>query len=370
MWTLHATPAVNDQSAYPTIVSVAMSMTSIMLLTVVLRAYVRYRVVKAPGMDDYVTFLAAVTCIIYNVLAVYQTRLGLGLPVSLRPKPSLAQYSVIQFSSRPVYMLGITCYKVALCFAYLRFVSPGMIIFRRLTWSLMGFIIISHFACTLVIILQCRPFRKSFEASIPGSCLPLYPTWNATAAITIACDIIIFLLPVPVFAKLQIDRRRKLGLIFLFVLGLFTTICSVMRMLQIRQVAKDGNNSTLVIWGTAEINVGIILTCLPTLVPLFRKHLRGVGRGAFGYTHGSERQAAVSSTRLKNLSRSPASHVPVMPRKAAARIQDSDEDSILAADDRGWETDRPWIRRTTEVHITRADRDVHLNGERDRERFT
>jgi hypothetical protein len=32
-------------------------------------------------------------------------------------------------------------------------------------------------------------------------------------------------------------------------------------MIQIRQVAKDGNNFTLVLWGTAEMNVGVSIAC-------------------------------------------------------------------------------------------------------------
>lgn len=154
-------------------------------------------------------------------------------------------------------MLGITGYKVALCFAYLRFTHRAMPRFRMITWAVMAFIVVANLTSTLVLIFQCNPIAKSWKPELPGWCLANYPTWNATAAITIFCDVVTFLLPVPLFARLQIDRRRKLGLIFLFVLGLFTTICSVMRMVQIKQIAKDGNNSTLVLWGTAELNVGV-----------------------------------------------------------------------------------------------------------------
>jgi hypothetical protein len=82
---------------------------------------------------------------------------------------------------------------------------------------------------------------------------------QATAAITIVCDIITFLIPIPLFANLHMDWRRKLSLIIVFLLGLFTVVCSVMRMIQIKQIAKDGNNSTLLLWGAAEMNVGVSL---------------------------------------------------------------------------------------------------------------
>lgn len=37
-----------------------------------------------------------VVSIVYNALAVYQTRLGLGLPVRLRPEVDAAEYSVVR----------------------------------------------------------------------------------------------------------------------------------------------------------------------------------------------------------------------------------------------------------------------------------
>ena len=154
-------------------------------------------------------------------------------------------------------MLGITGFKVALCFAYLRLTTRTMLTFRRVTWGIMTAVIIAQLASTLVLIFQCHPIAKSWEPTMAGQCLANYPTWNATAAVTILCDLLTFLLPLPLFARLQMDRRRKFGLIFLFVLGLFTTVCSVMRMVQIRIIAKNGNNSTLVLWGTAELNVGV-----------------------------------------------------------------------------------------------------------------
>lgn len=159
-------------------------------------------------------------------------------------------------------MIVITGYKIAVCLGYLRLLGVAMPVMQKVVKSVLIFVIFSHIADTLVIVLQCLPVAKSWNPSIPGHCLANYPTWNATAAITILCDITIFLLPVFLFAKLQIDIRRKISLIVVFVLGIFTTLCSIMRMLQIQQVAKDGNNSSLVLWGTAEMNVGVSEKCI------------------------------------------------------------------------------------------------------------
>lgn len=91
----------------------------------------------------------------------------------------------------------------------------------------------------------------------PGKCLPNDKTFYALAGVTILYDCIIFLLPIPILLQLQINARRKAGLIGMFVLGLFTTVCSVMRMVQIITIAKTGNSTMLVLWGTIEMNVGV-----------------------------------------------------------------------------------------------------------------
>jgi hypothetical protein len=73
------------------------------------------------------------------------------------------------------------------------------------------------------------------------------------------CDIITFLIPIPLFIRLQMDTRHKVNLIILFAAGNFTVACSIIRMLQIKQVQKDGNNSMLLLWGSVEMNIGVSL---------------------------------------------------------------------------------------------------------------
>jgi hypothetical protein len=66
-----------------------------------------------------------------------------------------------------------------------------------------------------------------------------------------------FLIPIPLFIRLQMDTRHKVNLIILFAAGNFTVACSIIRMLQIKQVQKDGNNSMLLLWGSVEMNIGV-----------------------------------------------------------------------------------------------------------------
>ena len=155
-------------------------------------------------------------------------------------------------------MLGILGFKVALCFAYLRITGNNIkSTYRRVIWLFMVFTILTHVGGTLVLLFQCRPMRKSWRPSENGICLPNDITFYILAAITIFCDVVIFFMPIPLLLRVQINTRRKIGLITIFMLGLFTTVCSVMRMVQIITISRVKDSTMLVLWGTIEMNVGV-----------------------------------------------------------------------------------------------------------------
>lgn len=86
--------------------------------------------------------------------------------------------------------------------------------------------------------------------------------------------------------NLHINRRKKIGLAGIFTLGIFTTFCSIMRLVQVNAILATGDQSGLVMWATVEMTVGVsrnsgppcsatnilqvTLTCLPTLLPLIK----------------------------------------------------------------------------------------------------
>lgn len=155
-------------------------------------------------------------------------------------------------------MVGILGFKVALCWAYLRILkaSPNPR-YKILILVVMAGAIIGHLAGTLILIFQCRPVQKSWQPQTKGKCMPNDATFYGLAAVTIFFDVIIFFLPIPLLLKLNINLKKKIALCCVFLLGLLTTVCSVMRMVQILTIARTGNSTMLVLWGVIELNVGV-----------------------------------------------------------------------------------------------------------------
>lgn len=224
-----------------------------------------------------------------------ETKYGLGLPLTLRPKeslevflkvcltiivwPFLLRLLQVNFAGRAFYQLDIAGFKAALCISYLRLLTGGdRKGYTLLVWAVMIISTLGHIAGTLVLILRCQPVcqpplirylkivlptfsaqvLKSWEPTVDGSCLPVGPPSYASAGFSIACDLAIILLPIPLLLELRMGALKKAGLCGLFLLGFFTTLSSILRLLQIRTVTDgDGDTTMLVLWSTIEFNVGV-----------------------------------------------------------------------------------------------------------------
>ena len=155
-------------------------------------------------------------------------------------------------------MIGILGFKVALCFAYLRIMKTSThTVYKAVTWMVMITCIIGHVAGTLVLIFQCKPISQSWRPRPTGKCLPNDATFYGLAAVTILFDVVIFFLPIPLLLRLNISTKKKFALVCVFLLGLLTTVCSIMRMVQIITIARTGNSTMLVLWGVIELNIGV-----------------------------------------------------------------------------------------------------------------
>ncbi|KAL1972578.1 hypothetical protein VTN31DRAFT_6992 [Thermomyces dupontii] len=296
-WVYNATPEQNAMSNYPTVIAVCVALTVLMTGTVSTRLLVRTYQGRI-GADDYIVLVGMIFSIVYSSLCITQTRYGLGLPLDERPKANLSTYMKVNFAGRPFYQLGVGLFKLALCVSYLRLLDKTTKRpYRFVVYFMAAFSTSGHVACTLVLIFNCRPVAASWDPNVKGTCLPFGPTNYCLAGFTILCDLIIIALPIPLLLSLKIRPAHKAGVICLFLLGFFTTFCSVMRLTQIQTIAYgDGNSTMLVLWGTVEFNVGMIISSMPYLAPMLKHWISDFGH-QFGYSKGRSRGNASSGNR-------------------------------------------------------------------------
>ncbi|KXG47535.1 uncharacterized protein PGRI_014050 [Penicillium griseofulvum] len=293
-WVHNASPEVEAASQYRLILVVCLSLTILMTITVSMRLFLRLQASRW-GAADYVMVASMTFSVVYNALCIsrgyYQrshrckkltvaeSRYGLGLPLKLRPEANYLTYTKINYGGRPIYQVGIAGFKASLCLSYLRLISgTSKRHYRTAIWVVIVASTLGHIAGALSLIFNCTPVRRSWNARIPGTCLPVGGLFYGLAIFTIIMDVTIIVLPIPLLLGLNIKPAQKAGVVCLFLLGLFTTVCSIMRLTQIQRVAfGDGNSTMLVLWGTIEFNVGNIVTCIPYLAPLLKGFVRGLG---------------------------------------------------------------------------------------------
>lgn len=98
-------------------------------------------------------------------------------------------------------------------------------------------------------------------------------------------------LPFPVILKSQIQKRKKIVLLGLFILGVFVTIIQAIRIQTIQSLVNYLDSAKSIQWSIVETNMGVIIACVPTLAPLvkyFAEKSRGSTAGGGGGGGGSQ----------------------------------------------------------------------------------
>lgn len=141
------------------------------------------------------------------------------LRVSIQnPQLYSTNVSQITYISELAYIFSFVAGKLAFVFFYLSlFPKP---ICKQVNYILATILVLQLIEETIVVCLQCIPLRKSWETETPGSCLDLITFFYVSFAIKFVTDIVLFCLPIPMLKSLKIEKGKKIGVIFMFSLGL------------------------------------------------------------------------------------------------------------------------------------------------------
>lgn len=164
----------------------------------------------------------------------------------------------LNYAFRPFYCISAGCWKISLCVSYLHITHNSQAhTYRKILWAVMAFSIIFTIYYTLTTTFACTPIRHYAYPNTPGSCLPVPMVYYAPAVVSMLVDIALFLLPIPLVLNLHLSRKRKWGLVIAFLLGLVTSICSILRLIGTVEMAHSANPAKLIVWAIAEQNVGV-----------------------------------------------------------------------------------------------------------------
>ncbi|KAL7619938.1 hypothetical protein AAE478_010485 [Parahypoxylon ruwenzoriense] len=225
--------------------------------------------VKAFGHDDWMIMVSWFGAFVYSTCTVVQTKLGLGLTtLDDMPPENVYNFGLVQYIGAPFYVIGIWGFKMSLLLCYLRFFQG-----RYYTAAIVIATVctMAHIAFLCVFLFLCTPIQKQWDQNITeGHCGKAVPFYLSFSALTICFDLLVIGLPFPVLLKAKIPRRRKAALLVLFALGIFVTVIQIIRIQTITKLANYLDSAHSITWSIVESNIGIVITCIPTLAPLVK----------------------------------------------------------------------------------------------------
>jgi hypothetical protein len=210
-------------------------------IAIVLRFLARRRS-AGTGIDDWAAlsayfFLLAVSVCHYLIVSPYGSA---GHPQSDLNTQQLKQYLIILYADNICYTCCTITVKLSIILLLRRIFTPRL--FQIIAYILTGIFVVWWITVLFFQIFSCSPVHSFWDFELQQSCIDTTKFYNGVAISNILMDFILLTLPLPMIWKLQMTLRKKLQVSFIFILGGFTLICSILRTMSLR--ALDVNNQT------------------------------------------------------------------------------------------------------------------------------
>ncbi|KAK0105449.1 hypothetical protein ONS95_004184 [Cadophora gregata] len=246
---------------------------------IVLRFISRVIIARKVWWDDWTILACVVFMIPMTVLPIYPSSgLGLGKHFYNVPPVNFDMLLKLFYAVQLFYVVVQTLAKMSILLLYLR-IFPSQR-FRLIIKISMVFMVCHGTAFFFVVAFQCIPVRSIWDRGIAGQCVNSQALIYAGAGFSIFEDFAIMLLPIFELKGLNLSRRKRIALGFMFALGSFACITSIIR---IKYVTSYGNTIDetwnyvdVVIWSSIETFTAVICACLMCIRPLIMKYMPGV----------------------------------------------------------------------------------------------
>ncbi|KAF2494340.1 hypothetical protein BU16DRAFT_540819 [Lophium mytilinum] len=241
-----------------------------------MRMYVRGARLRNIGTDDVLCCIAGLfnigvtTCFLLRIEYDYRTVDWIQTPHEMRV--SMLSY----YLSMPLYQLALGCIKASIIFQYRRIFRDAL---GPACTVLLAIIICNSTAFFLIMILRCSPIDGPWT-NHSTACMDVKLINYVFIAINFSTDIVLLLLPMRILRDLNLAQAEKRGLVFVFGLGGFAALTSILRLQYVLALRSDGNKvyNGLLMWCCIEISVSIICASLPSLNGIMARRFPHVWR--------------------------------------------------------------------------------------------
>ncbi|GAB7364610.1 hypothetical protein MBLNU230_g5414t2 [Neophaeotheca triangularis] len=240
------------------------------------------RLFNGPGYswDDWMIAIAMPCLLAGNTMSDIMARRGLGHDIWMLEPDQIEDILMLFWTNQFTYIAMLLFTKISILLLYLR-VFPHHAVgpwFHKTVYILIGLMSAYAISMWFAIAFECNPISyawTSWRDEPGGYCVDLLALIYSCAALNIVFDFLVFALPIPQVWKLQLNMRAKVAVSLTFLVGLFATICSIVRLQYLVKWGHSENPSwdyvDLTIWSLVEGNAVVICACMPPMANLFKK---------------------------------------------------------------------------------------------------
>ncbi|KAG7403041.1 Satratoxin biosynthesis SC1 cluster protein 4 [Fusarium oxysporum f. sp. rapae] len=274
----------SDDSKVSMVIGIATFLLATSTLMVVLRVVSR-AMVKQFRLDDMAAIASLLTMIACGTAVTSMTRFGLGRHISTVSSKNQILYLRCFWVSVFFYMLSLFFIKMSFLINYYRLLSASKL--RPYCIGAMVLIVLWGGGVCILVFVMCIPLAGVWDPNVDAKCVPhITIMWWFNGVFNSIGDLFILTLPIPALWRLQLPRRQKAYLLFVFSLGFLTVGISIARM---RWLKMDADmtwwNVTPTLWSLGELTSAISCSCLPFFKPLTLRVKSFMSRATVGDTH-------------------------------------------------------------------------------------
>ena len=141
--------------------------------------------------------------------------------------------------------------------------------FQRLCKITILVVVLGTLSFVLATIFQCLPIAASWDKHVRGRCINNSPFRWSWAGYNLATELLIVFMPAKVIWGLNMDRIKKIGLVVLFMVGLFICAASALRIRalveSVKQTDTTWTSEPALLWSVVEAAVGLFCANIPFL---------------------------------------------------------------------------------------------------------
>ncbi|KAK4236996.1 hypothetical protein C8A03DRAFT_16409 [Achaetomium macrosporum] len=249
----------------------AVVMWALAAAAVMLRLISRGRILRVLGPTDWFIILTLLLSLINTIAIGFHVVHGLGHRIADLSWDEIRVFFQVVYGAVITNNLSLSLTKISVLLLFLDIFVLSWV--RRVTYILIVLATLCGLFTLLSNILYCLPVSAFWDFTIlDRRCIAVPFKYYVDAALNLTLDFAILFLPLPVIWPMTLPWRQKLWLYSVFVLGFFVCVISVLRFHFIDKSLLTSDPTYtgiyLIFWSMMEINVAIVIACIPTLKPL------------------------------------------------------------------------------------------------------